>query len=84
MATIFWNAKGILLIEYLQREYTITDQYYVRLINKFHDCIKGKGRRMSAREIWFHQDNTPVKTNFVSLRVIKNAGFELLVIFIYF
>lgn len=77
MATVFWDAKGILLIDFLEHEATITGQYYADLISKLRENIKQKRRGMLSRGVLFHQDNAPVHKSNVALAAIHQAGFEL-------
>jgi Transposase. len=34
MASVFWDAKGILLIDYLEKGRTIAGEYYCNLLDK--------------------------------------------------
>jgi [histone H3]-lysine36 N-dimethyltransferase SETMAR len=78
MASIFWDAKGILLIDFLDRGATITGQYYADLIAKLREAIKSQRRGMLRRGVLFHQDNAPVHESRVAVAAIHEAGFELL------
>lgn len=78
MATIFWDAEGILLIDYLERGQTITGQYYATLITQLRDSIKEKRKGKLSRGILFNQDNASVHKSLVALNAIHNAGFELM------
>ncbi len=40
MATIFWGAHGIILIDYQEQGKTITGQYYVSLLDQLSKVIK--------------------------------------------
>ena len=46
MATIFWDSRGIILIDYLQKGKTITGEYYASLLDRFDAILKEK------RPIW--------------------------------
>lgn len=71
MITIFWDAKGILLIDYPERGAT--------LISILRDCIKERRKVKLSRGILFHQEYASVHKRLVSLKVIQDAGFELLI-----
>lgn len=77
MATIFWDAEGILLVDYLEHGQTITGEYYAGLIAKLREAIKSKRRGMLRRGVLFHQDNAPVHKARVSITAILESGFEL-------
>jgi hypothetical protein len=34
MASVFWDAEGILFIDYLEKDKTITEKYYSRSFNQ--------------------------------------------------
>ena len=34
MATVFWDSRGVILIDYLQKGKTITGAYYASLLDK--------------------------------------------------
>jgi len=40
--SVFWNAKKILLIDYLEKKKTVTDQYYKVLLKKLKAAITKK------------------------------------------
>ena len=42
MATVFWDSKGIILVDYLENEKMITRQYYADLLCSFNAKLKEK------------------------------------------
>ena len=44
MCTIFWDAEGVLLIDFLSHKVTATGFYYTDLIHKLRFAIKEKCR----------------------------------------
>lgn len=50
MATVFWIAKGINSIDYLQRDKTITAKYYARLLQHLKDEVQKNERNTFAEE----------------------------------
>jgi len=42
MASVFWDAPGIIFIDYLQKGRTDTGEYYAALLDKLNDEIKKK------------------------------------------
>lgn len=40
MATVFWDARGIILIDYLEKGKTITGEYYASLLGQLKEEIK--------------------------------------------
>ena len=41
MATIFWDLKGIILMNFLEKGRTIMAQYYSELLDRFNVKLKG-------------------------------------------
>lgn len=78
MASVFWDAKGVLMVDYLERGKTITGAYYAGLLHKLRDAIKEKRRGKLSKKIIFHQDNAPAHTSNVAMAAIHDCGFELL------
>lgn len=78
MATIFWDAHGILLIDYLQKGRTITGAYYVELLDRLDAEIKRKRPHLAKKKVLFHQDNAPAHTSRVAKQKIQDLGYELL------
>ena len=60
MAAVFWDSKGLLLIDYLPRRSTITGAYYSELMVKLREAIKTKRRGMLTRGVLLLHDNAPV------------------------
>ena len=77
MASVFWDAEGILFIDYLDHGVTITGDYYAQLIPKLREAIKEKRRGKLRCGVLFHQDNAPPYKSRVALAAIDAAGFEL-------
>ena len=42
IASIFWDAKGIEFIDYLQKGKTINGEYYAKLLRELRQAIKSK------------------------------------------
>ena len=40
MATVFWDTRGVIHINYLQKGRTITDKYYTNLLERFNEDLK--------------------------------------------
>ncbi len=78
MATIFWDAKGVIHIDYMPPKTTINGQYYGELLKRLHDSIKEKRRGMLSRGIWLLHDNAPVHMADVAQAALREAGFRQL------
>lgn len=78
MASVFWDAQGIIFVDYLQKGKTITGEYYASLLYRLVDEIKLKRPHMQKKKILFHDDNAPSHTSFVALAKKLELGFESL------
>ncbi|GFW45546.1 hypothetical protein TNCV_3244861 [Trichonephila clavipes] len=61
MTCVFWDAKVILLINYLEKGSTITGEYYCKLFDLMDDTIREKRPGLKKIEITFHQDNARLR-----------------------
>jgi histone-lysine N-methyltransferase SETMAR len=78
MATVFWDSRGIILIDYLAKGKTINGQYYAALLDKLKATIKKKRPHLAKKKILFHQDNARVHTCMVAMSKLNELKFELL------
>lgn len=78
MATIFWDAEGILLIDYMPHKTTITGIYYAQLLQKLRAEIIEKRRGLMRRGVLLLQDNAPVHKSHVAQAAIRECGFAQL------
>lgn len=79
MATIFWDATGILLIDYLQKGLTINAQYYGSLIeNDVRKALRKKRPGKLTRGIILLHDNARSHTARHTQEIIERLGWQLL------
>jgi histone-lysine N-methyltransferase SETMAR len=78
LATIFWDAQGVIRIDYLPRGSTINSQYHADLLMQLRSAIKEKRRRMLSRGVWLLHHNTLAHTAKVAQAALHAAGFEQL------
>lgn len=77
MATVFWDADGIIMTDYLERGKTVTGEYYATLLKKLREQIKEKRRGKLQRGVLLLQDNAPVHTCGVAKLAAADSGYEL-------
>ena len=53
MLPVFWDAKGILLIDYLQKGKTINSEYYCSLLDQLDEKIREKRPGLQHKKIIF-------------------------------
>jgi len=75
MATIFWDSKGLLLIDYLPPKTTINGQYYASLLLKLRDAIKEKRQGLLTRGVWLLHDNAPIHKSMIAQQAVRDCGF---------
>lgn len=78
MASVFWDAEGVIMIDYLQKGKTINGQYYADELRQLREKIKEKRRGKLRRGVWLLQDNAPVHTSQVAVSVAQQCGFKIL------
>lgn len=78
MATVFWDCKGILLLNFMERNTTINATYYAGLLTTLRQKIREKRRGMLSKGVRLLHDNAPVHTAGVVQVAIKDLGFEQL------
>lgn len=77
MASVFWDAKGILLIDYLDKGKTVTGQYYATLLVKLKAAIQEKRPGMAKKKILFHHDNAPAHSSRIAQEKLTELKFEI-------
>jgi len=78
MATIFWDKKGLLLLEFMPQKTTITGQTYANTITALREAVKENRRgKLSAGVLLLH-DNAPVHMSAKSQAANQQCGFQQL------
>jgi [histone H3]-lysine36 N-dimethyltransferase SETMAR len=78
MASVFWDAHGIIFIDYLKKGKTINSDYYVALLERLKDEIAEKRPHLKKKKVLFHQDNAPCHKSMKTMAKLHELGFELL------
>ncbi|CAK9819145.1 Mariner Mos1 transposase [Anthophora quadrimaculata] len=78
MATVFWNCKGVLLIDYLQKDKTINSEYYCNLLDQLDAKIREKRPALKKKRIIFHQNNGRAHTSVLAMAKFNELKYELL------
>ncbi len=76
MATVFWDAKGILLIEYMPKGKTINAEAYQKTLINLRKAIWNKRRLLAPKVLLFH-DNARPHTARSTLELLKKFNWEL-------
>lgn len=78
MATVFWDSKGVILIDYKPPKTTITGAYYADLLKRLRAAIKEKRRGKLTAGVMILHDNAPVHKSRVAQASLQQCGFEQL------
>ena len=78
MVSVFWDAKGIVFIDYLQKGKTINGEYYAKLLRELRQAIKSKRPGKLTKGVLLHQDNAPAHKSLVAMSAVHDCGFELI------
>ena len=70
MVTVFWDSKGIILIDYKPAGTSITVEYYANVIKQVRAAIKEKRRGKLAACVLLLHDNAPVHKSRVAQTAI--------------
>ena len=62
MATIFLDAKGVIMLDFLPKRSTIPGVYYANLLDQLRTAICEKRRGKHSKGVLLQQDNARVHT----------------------
>ena len=78
MATVFWDAKGVIMLAYLPKRNTITGVYYTNLLDQLRTAIHEKRRGKLSKGVLLQQDNARVYTCKVTMDAVERNGYDLI------
>jgi histone-lysine N-methyltransferase SETMAR len=78
MASVFWDAEGVLFIDCLEKGKTITREYYSNLLTRLDKKIHEKSPGLQKKKIIFHQDNAPAHKTVLAMGKLRDLHYELL------
>jgi hypothetical protein len=78
MALLFWDAEGILFIDYIEKGKTVTGEYYSNLLTRLYEKICEKRPGLQKKKIIFHQDNAPAHKSVLAMGKLRDLHCELL------
>ena len=77
MATVFWDAKGVIMLDFLPKS-TIPGVYYANLLDQLRTAIREKRRGKLSKGVLLQQDNARVPTCKVAMDAVERNGYELI------
>ena len=61
MATVFWDAKGVIMLDFLPKRSTITGVYNANLLGQLRTAIREKRRGKLSKGVLLQQDYARVQ-----------------------
>ena len=78
MATVFWDAKDVIMLDFLLKRSTITGVYYANLLDQLKTVIREKRRGKLSKDVLLQQNNARVHTCKVAMDAVEQNGYELI------
>ena len=78
MATVFWDAKCVTMLDFLPKRSTITGVHYANLLDQLITAIREKRRGKLSTNVLLQQDNARVLTCEVAMDAVEPNGYELI------
>ena len=78
MASVFWDRKGILLIEFLPQGETINALRYCETLKKLRRAIQNKRRGMLTKGVCLLHDNARPHTANVTTHLLDSFGWDII------
>ena len=77
MTTVFWDAKGVIMLDFLPKRSKITGGYYANLLDHLRTAIHEKLSKLS-KGVLLQQDNARVNICKVAMDAVERNGYELI------
>jgi histone-lysine N-methyltransferase SETMAR len=78
MASVFGDAEGIFLIDYLEKSKTITGEYYSNLLTRLDEKIREERPGLQKKKVIFYQDSAPAHESVLATGKLRDLHYELL------
>ena len=78
VVTVFWDAKGVIMLDFVPKRSTITGVYYADLPDQLRTAIREKRRGKLSKGVLLQQDNARVHTCQVAMDAVERNGYELI------
>ena len=75
MATVFWDAKGIIMLDFLPKRRTITGVYYANLLDQLRTAICEKRRGNSLKVFCC---NRTARESTLAMDAVERSGYKLI------
>jgi histone-lysine N-methyltransferase SETMAR len=78
MATVFWDADGVILVDWLEHQRTVTGPYYEGVLRKLHDALVKKRPGKLHHRVLFQHDNAPAHSSRQAHATLREFRWEIL------
>ena len=78
MAIVFWDAKGVIMLDFLPKRSSIIGVYCANLLDQLRTAICEKRRGKLSKGVLLQQDNAIVHTCKVAMDAVEQNGYELI------
>ena len=78
MAAVFWDAQGVIMLDFLAKKSTTTGAYYEHLPDQRRTAIREKRRGKLSKGILLQQGNTRVHTCKIAMDAVERNRYELI------
>ena len=78
MATVFWDAQCVIMLDFLAKKSTITGRYYANSLDELRTAIHEKRRGKLSKGILLQQNNARVHTCKIAMHAVEWNGYELI------
>ena len=78
MATVFWDAKGVIMLDFLPVRSTITGVYYANLLDQLRTAVREKRWGKLSKGVLLQHDNARVHTCKVAMDAVERNWYELI------
>lgn len=73
MALVFWDARGVIMMDYFLKGQTINSAYYCKLLRRLRKEIK-KSPGLLRKKVLLYKDNTWDHMSVKSMAQIRDCG----------
>ena len=78
MATVFWDAQGVIMLDLIAKKSTITGAYYANLLDYLRIVIREKHRGKLSKGILLQQDNVRVHNCKIAMDAVERNVYEVI------
>ena len=78
MAAVFFDPKGVIHIEYLERGKFVNSLRFIEILGNLRNSIRLKGRGKLSSRILLYHGNAPAHRSAATPDAISHHGFEIL------